>query len=51
MPFDQEISLAEQFCELYGARAVLVKPGAIANLYEVCPDEQKTGGRYGTMEK
>ena len=51
MPFEQEICLAKQFCELYGARAVLVKPGAIANLYEVCPDEQKTGGRYGTMEK
>ena len=51
MPFEQEIGLAKQFCELYGARAVLVKPFAIANLYEVCPDEQKTGGRYGTLAK
>ena len=51
MPFDQEISLAEQFCELYGARAVLVKPFAIANLYEICLDERRTGGRYGTLAK
>ena len=33
--FEQEISLAEQFCELYGAYAVLVKPFAIDALYEV----------------
>ena len=51
LPFEQEISLAKQCCALYGARAVLVKPVTIANLYEVCPDEQKTGGRYGKLAK
>lgn len=44
IPFVQEICLAKQFCELYGAYAVLVKPFMIANLYEVCPNERKAGG-------
>lgn len=35
MSFTQEICIAKQFCEQYGANAVLVKPFGIANLYEV----------------
>lgn len=51
IPFEQELCLAKQFCELYGAYAVLVKPFAIANLYEVCPDGRKTGDLYGKLAK
>ena len=39
LPFEQEINLAKQFCELYGAKAVLIKPSSENNLYEVYPQE------------
>ena len=40
MQVEQEISLAKQLCEFYGAEAVLILPSDENNLYEVCPDTE-----------
>ena len=42
MQVEQEISLAKQLCEFYGAEAIVILPSEGTNLYEVYPDTEVT---------